>query len=420
MKRGIVNRFDQITGKETAKLIKNWNKNQPCERGRSIKQIRIKYTYILQTWYYEEKTYTQKFICPPGMVKYMKKVLKDQKLFPHFSFFPNTVKEAFSVTISADYDHGKLKIQCKDEGDKGYDNFYILLCSTGAKDKYPDFIKKFKGHLPENPKIEGIQEHWDAPIFLDSTVAQDHDFCGCIIPNDPSIIAGPNNRQFILRLVEHADKYHKLKKTELSQKRPAVTENKNPPPAEVVVKKKCTSTLVGNVGQLATYKNCSQIGSKGGEKVRITVKGGNIKFSQKNMALMLDPKISIFESPKNSTEQWSQDYALSTVLSGANKNFLQAAMVHLYETAMGGVRGYHKTVLGDLELNGKKIPPPPKVALNEHNISQFQNGLLLAYKQLNRSDSHYNSLRGSVAKYYSVSNDGIEKFSMELNGIDRN
>ena len=132
---------------------------------------------------------------------------------------------------------------------------------------------------------------------------------------------------------------------------------------------------------------------------------------------MLDPKISIFESPKNSTEQWSQDYALSTVISGANKNLSQAATVHLYETAMGGVRGYHKTVLGDLELNGKKIPPPPKVTLNEHNISQFQNGLLMAYKQLNRSDSPYNSLRGSFAKYYSVSNDGIQKFSMELNGV---
>ena len=24
----------------------------------------------------------------------------------------------------------------------------------------PDFIKKFKDHLPENPKIEDIQEHW--------------------------------------------------------------------------------------------------------------------------------------------------------------------------------------------------------------------------------------------------------------------
>ena len=74
---------------------------------------------------------------------------------------------------------------------------------------------------------------------------------------------------------------------------------------------------------------------------------------------MLDPKISIFESPKNSTEQWSQDYALSTVISGANKDLSQAAVVHLYETAIGSLRGYHKTVLGDLELNGKKIPPPP-------------------------------------------------------------
>ena len=206
MKRGIVNGFGLITGKETAKLIKNWNKNQPCGRWRSIKQIRIKYTYILQTWYYKEKTYTQKFICPLGMMKYMKKVLKDQKLFPHFNVFPNTVKEAFSVTTSADYDHGKLKIQCEDEGDKGYDNFYILFCSTCSKGKYSDFIKKFKDHLPESPKIEDIQEHWDQLVTVDGTVAQDHDCSGCIIPNDPSVIAGPNNRWFILCPVEYADK----------------------------------------------------------------------------------------------------------------------------------------------------------------------------------------------------------------------
>ena len=58
---------------------------------------------------------------------------------------------------------------------------------------------------------------------------------------------------------------------------------------------------------------------------------------------MVDPKISIFESPKNSTEQWSQDYALSTVISGANKYLSQAATVHLSETTMRGVCGYHKT-----------------------------------------------------------------------------
>ena len=54
---------------------------------------------------------------------------------------------------------------------------------------------------------------------------------------------------------------------------------------------------------------------------------------------MLDSKISIFESPKNSTELWSQDYALSIVISQANKNLSQATTVHLYETAMGGVQG---------------------------------------------------------------------------------
>ena len=242
-----------------------------------------------------------------------------------------------SFTTSADYDHDKLKIQCEDEGDKGYDDFYVLFCNTCSKDKYPDFIKKFKDHLPENPKTEDIQEHWDELITADSTVAQYHDFCGCIIQNDPSVIAGPNNRQFILHPVEHADRYYKLKETELSRKRTASTKNQNPPPAYIVVKKKYTNTLARKGGQLSTYENCSQIGSKGGEKLKIRVKGGNIKFTQRTIALMLDPKISIFESLKTSIEQWSQDYALSTVISGANKSLSQAATVHLYETVMGGV-----------------------------------------------------------------------------------
>ena len=157
----------------------------------------------------------------------------------------------------------------------------VLFCSTCSKDKYPDFIKKFKDHLPENLKIEDIQEHWDKRTTIDNTVSQDHDFYGCIIPNDPFVMAGPNNRWFVLRPVEHADKYHKLKETEWFQNHPAPTENQNLPPTDIIVKKKCTNTLVGKGGQLTTYENYSQIGSKGGEKVKITVKGGNIKFTQK-------------------------------------------------------------------------------------------------------------------------------------------
>ena len=102
-----------------------------------------------------------------GYGKIYEKSTQRSELFHYFNVFPNSVREAFSFITSADYDHDKLKIRCEDEKDKGYDN-YVSFCSTCSKDKYPDFIKKFKYHLPENPKIEDIQEHWDELI----TVAQ--------------------------------------------------------------------------------------------------------------------------------------------------------------------------------------------------------------------------------------------------------
>ena len=103
-----------------------------------------------------------------GYGEIYEKSTQRSELFHHFNVFPNSVREAFSFITSADYDHDKLKIRCEDEMDKGYDNCYVLFCSTCSKDKCPDFIKKFKDHLPENPKIEDIQEHWDELI----TVAQ--------------------------------------------------------------------------------------------------------------------------------------------------------------------------------------------------------------------------------------------------------
>ena len=103
-----------------------------------------------------------------GYGEICEKSTQRSELFHHFNVFPNSVREAFSFITSADYDHDKLKIRCEDERDKGYDNCYVLFCSTCSKDKCPDFIKKFKDHLPENPKIEDIQEHWDELI----TVAQ--------------------------------------------------------------------------------------------------------------------------------------------------------------------------------------------------------------------------------------------------------
>ena len=38
----------------------------------------------------------------------------------------------------------------------------------------------------------------------------------------------------------------------------------------------------------------------------------------------------------------------------------QAAIVHLYDIAVEGVKGYHTILLGKLEIDGKKILPPSR------------------------------------------------------------
>ena len=49
-----------------------------------------------------------------GYGEIYEKSTQNQKLFHCFNVFPNAVKEAFSFTTSADYEHDKLKSQCED------------------------------------------------------------------------------------------------------------------------------------------------------------------------------------------------------------------------------------------------------------------------------------------------------------------
>ena len=85
---------------------------------------------------------------------------------------------------------------------------------------------------------------------------------------------------------------------------------------------------------------------------------------------------------------------------------------------MVGLRGFYDIVLGYVEVDGKRIPPP-KVHVNNHNITLTEKGLLEAFKTLDVSGrcnvSPYKALRGPFSKWYSVFHDGIQKFGMELN-----
>ena len=131
----------------------------------------------------------------------------------------------------------------------------------------------------------------------------------------------------------------------------------------------------------------------------------------------LDPTISLFEPCKDSLDQWSKRFCLQTIQTGVNKQVSSSASIEFYNSVIEGVRGYHNTVLSGVEVNNSKLALPPKVKLDVNNIPKAQLALLDSYRQSNEENNPYQQLRSFNGKYYSISHDGIQKFSKELNGV---
>ena len=130
-KRGDVSGFDGVQGVVTQRRIQNWTKNQPAGRWRKIKPFSIRYTYIKQTWYYFEKSFTRVHISPYGMKEYVKDLLaKDRNV--NKKALPIEVKKAFDLSDD-DFDKADLNVICEDEGDKGFSKFIVLYCEKCVK-----------------------------------------------------------------------------------------------------------------------------------------------------------------------------------------------------------------------------------------------------------------------------------------------
>lgn len=137
---------------------------------------------------------------------------------------------------------------------------------------------------------------------------------------------------------------------------------------------------------------------------------------------LIDPSISMFDAAENRGQVLAQNHVRSIVLSGASKNLSQEATMALYEESVKAMRKYHTEKLGDIEIEGKKFLPPVRTKLNDKNISRIQAGVVKAFKDLREptdvNQAPYTSLRcGSFGKFYSIMNNGIQKFMKELNGV---
>ena len=418
-RRGNVIGFDGIRGVTTGKRITNWNKNQPSGRWRKVEQIKVKYTYIVQSWSHLDKHLDRKHVCPYGMKDFVKKLLQQDRS-TNKKAIPIDVKEALGLVDDSDYDQNDVHLNCTDEGDKGYDTFFLLYCIECKNRKLPKLGMKYKDHLPQSPSIKDILDNWDLLVKVDASIAAHVDICGTLLPNDPSIIAGPNNRRFILRPVDHADKNKDVHTPAPPTKIHAL---KRPVQADAIEVPPKKSTFVGGTGRNAgkTHTQLTKKGKTvGGKIINVTDKSGKWNTTA-NIASFLDPSVSMFKVPSNDDEHLAQDHCISIILAGANKAFSQEATLHNYEVSVKVLRQYYKKKLGSIEIEGKKLTPPVRTLLNDKNISKIQNGIVEAYKHMKAptpiNKAPYVALNGPFGKFYSVMNDGIQKFGHEFNGV---
>ena len=90
---------------------------------------------------------------------------------------------------------------------------------------------------------------------------------------------------------------------------------------------------------------------------------------------MLDPQMDLVHKPQDDLEWWAIGSAYKRVHQGANKCISNASVLEFYN-GHGMVKDYH-TVLKKSGIKAlANLPPPPKVRLNDHNITDVQHMLL--------------------------------------------
>ena len=89
----------------------------------------------------------------------------------------------------------------------------------------------------------------------------------------------------------------------------------------------------------------------------------------------MDPTIDLKQNPTNDLQKWAVGTVFKTVHQGANKCLSNAAVVENYEIGYEMVNEYHNTIKSSHDQL-HKIPLPPKVCLNCHNILDVQKAIL--------------------------------------------
>ena len=91
---------------------------------------------------------------------------------------------------------------------------------------------------------------------------------------------------------------------------------------------------------------------------------------------MLDPQLDLAHKPQDDLERSALGTVYKTVHQGDNKLISNAAVLEFYNNGHGMIKDYH-TVLKKSGIKAlANLPPPSKVRLNDHNVTDVQRTLL--------------------------------------------
>ena len=275
------------------------------------------------------------------------------------------------------------------------------------------FIEEFKDLLPRNPTIEDVMSNWDTikekKKFLKSQYHKA--ITGCLLPNQPDVIAGPNVNHFIVRPAVHVKVHDNHPTKSASACAGGVPLPKKSKPGNTIA---VAGSSMKSPGIIITDEAIP---------ITVTDKSGTkskqfMKTKGKPLATIfsfMDRDLGMHDKCKDELDLDAKIFAMDIILTGCQKMVSQRSSIEFYDTLMKGMKRRHEKQFGHITINGMKVKGPTKVSINDNNISLSQKAILDAY--MNSSLSPNQALREVYGKYYSIMHDGIQKFSREFNGV---
>ena len=171
--------------------------------------------------------------------------------------------------------------------------------------------------------------YWDEIEINHIKITDLKEVCGTILPNETDIIAGLNNRKFILRPMDHSKMKHyqmlaqgssstlSLTTTSLptstSRKRPATTDTSAEPLQSAFSKKSVKGML-----STSADNTMKAVNTKKNKSVYLLFNRAKGRPLMMNVGQMLDPRINLGDPSKDLVQEWAQNHCV--ILSGVNTN----------------------------------------------------------------------------------------------------